>query len=582
MRDRDPASTFSTILAAQAQDIPDELVYIFLRDGETDEQRMTYRELNRRAAGFATSLAAAVEPGGRALLILPPGLDYVAALFGCFHAGVVAVSAAPPHPARLHRTLPRLLAIAEDAEAHCVLTTPEIKEIAEPFLGDAGQALSQAPWLTETTEGDLREHDWGSQPRPRSELAFLQYTSGSTNTPRGVMLTHQHLVGMCCMISEAWELTLGRDLGFNWLPPYHDMGLISVLQPTIDGGASILTSPLSIMKHPLRWLKGISRYKVTTSGGPNFAYDLCVERFNEADCEGLDLSSWDIAANGSEPVRASTLDAFDKCFAPYGFKRQAFFPCYGLAEATLLVTGIPRGQEPTIKEFSARALERGEVTTGTPGDTTTLVGCGSPYDGHLVAIVDPETLERCRPGRVGEIWVAGWSVTEGYWHRTQETGEAFGFTITGEPGESRYVRTGDLGVQVDGELFVVGRIKDILILNGRNIHPHDIELSAETAHPLLRRHCSAAFGIDGPLSSRFGVVIEVNASDVGSANNDVLSAVRHKIAADLDLQVDLVALCMPRSVPKTTSGKVQRGLCQKLLRDGELELAGEWRRNGGA
>lgn len=577
MPDQFPGGTFSSILAARTQAIPEELAYIFLRDGETDEERMSYRELNRRAAGFASSLVESVEPGGRALLLLPPGLDYVAALFGCFHAGVVAVSAAPPHPKRLHRTLPRLLAIAADAEAHCVLTTPEIKAIAGPFLVDAEQPLARAPWLTETVEGDLREEDWGCEPRPSSELAFLQYTSGSTNQPRGVMLTHDHLVGMCRMISRSWELTPERDLGFNWLPPYHDMGLISVMQPIFDGGASVLASPLSIMKRPMRWLEGMSRFGATTSGGPNFAYDLCVERFDSDECQDLDLSKWEIAANGAEPIRASTLDAFVECFGPYGFRRTTFFPCYGLAEATLLVTGIPKRQPPVVKALSARALERHEARPALPGDSTTLVGCGAPDDDHLVAIVDPETFTRSPAGRVGEIWVSGPSVTPGYWRRPEETEAVFGFAIAGDPERVSYVRTGDLGLVLDGELFVVGRIKDLLILNGRNIHPHDIELSAESAHELLRTHCSAAFPVDDDLSSRVGVVVEANPLD-GIDPAEVLSAVRRKVAVDLDLQVELVALCQPGAVPKTTSGKVQRGVCQTLLRDQELEPIAEWRR----
>lgn len=577
----DPAlgGTFSSILASRTRSIPDELAYIFLRDGETDEERVSYREFNRRAAGFASSLVEAVEPGGRALLLLPPGLDYVAALFGCFHAGVVAVSAAPPHPKRLHRTLPRLLAIADDAQAHCVLTTPEIKSVAEPFLGDTQQPLARAPWLTETTEGDLRENEWGSDPRPNSEIAFLQYTSGSTSQPRGVILTHDHLVGMCRMLSVTWKLTPERDLGFNWLPPYHDMGLISVMQPIFVGGASVLVSPLSIIKRPMRWLKGISRFGATTSGGPNFAYDLCVERFNPAECEDLDLSSWEIAANGAEPIRASTLDAFVECFGRFGFRRTAFFPCYGLAEATLLVTGIPKEQPPVVMAVSAKGLEQHEVRDASPGDSTTLVGCGAPDKDHLVAIVDPETLARCPAGRVGEIWVSGPSVTPGYWRREQETSEVFGFTIAGETERDRYVRTGDLGMQMDGELFVVGRIKDLLILNGRNIHPHDIELAAESAHELLRTHCSAAFALDGELSSSVGVVVEINPFD-GADLDVVMSAVRRNIAAELDLQVDLVALCHPGVVPKTTSGKIQRGLCQTLLHNRELEPAAEWRRDG--
>jgi acyl-CoA synthetase (AMP-forming)/AMP-acid ligase II len=266
MRNRpSEGSTFSTILASRAHATPDDLVYIFLRDGETDEERMTYRELHRGAAAIACTLVGAVSPGARALILMPPGLDYVVALFGCFHAGVVAVSATPPHPKRLQRTLPRLLAIAADADAHCVLTTKEIKDVAEPFLGDTQTPLAEVPWLTEQIEGDLRLDEWGTQPQLSSDLAFLQYTSGSTREPRGVMLSHDHLVGMCRMLSKAWRLTPERDLGFNWLPPYHDMGLISVMVPVYVGTASVLTSPLSIIKRPMRWLEGISRYKATTT-----------------------------------------------------------------------------------------------------------------------------------------------------------------------------------------------------------------------------------------------------------------------------------------------------------------------------
>lgn len=578
MSDQFAASTFSSILAERARSIPDELAYIFLRDGERDEERMSYRELNRKAAGFATSLGEAVEPRGRALLLLPPGLDYVAALFGCFHAGVVAVSAAPPHPKRLHRTLPRLLAIANDAQAHCVLTSPEIKGIAEPFLADADQSLARVPWLTATTEGDLHEEHWGSDPRPSSELAFLQYTSGSTSRPRGVMLTHGHLVGMCRMISRSWELTPERDLGFNWLPPYHDMGLISIMQAVFDGGASVLASPLAIMKRPMRWLEGVSRYGATTSGGPNFAYDLCVERFDPVECEGLDLSRWEIAANGAEPVRSSTIDAFCECFGPYGFRRSAFFPCYGLAEATLMVTGVAKHAAPVVRELSTSALERHEACPAQPGDSTTIVGCGAPDEDHLVAIVDPDTLQRCPVERVGEIWVSGPSVTPGYWQREQETAEVFNYTIAGEQDGARYVRTGDLGVVLDGQLFVVGRIKDLLVLNGRNIHPHDVEHAAESAHELLRTHCSAAFPLGDDLSTNVAIAVEINPAN-GTNLDVVMSAVRRSIATELDLQVDQIVLCQPGAVPKTTSGKVQRGLCQTLLGNGELEVVAEWRRS---
>lgn len=565
------AETFGLILRERAERHPEERAFVYLRDGETDEETLSYGELHERACRFGSALERSVEAGARALLLMPPDLDYVAALFGCFYANVVGVSAAPPHPKRLHRTLPRLLAIAADADPACVLTTPAIRDAAAGMLVE-GQPLSGALWLTE---------DDGEAAVPRrtasggSELAFLQYTSGSTGDPRGVQLSHANLISNCGMIGEAFDLRLGRDLGFSWLPPYHDMGLIGgILQPVFHGGCSVLTSPLAILKRPMRWLEGISRYRATTSGGPNFAYDLCTARFEPDRAGELDLSCWRVAFNGAEPIRPRTLDDFSERFGRFGFRQAAFLPCYGLAEATLMVTAAGHEEPPASASLDSRGVEGGRGVPAAPGEKATrLIGCGTPAPPHELAIVDPRRLRRCGPGRIGEIWVAGPGVALGYWDRPEETEEVFGASIAGEPG-SRFLRTGDLGVVVDGQLYVVGRIKDMLIVNGRNIYPQDIEQSAEAAHDSLRAHCSAAFGAEGDGGTELTIVMEVDGPD-GVDGEEVAAAVRRRVARDLDLRLDAVVLCTEGSVPKTTSGKVQRRLCRTQAAEGTLAVVAE-------
>jgi acyl-CoA synthetase (AMP-forming)/AMP-acid ligase II len=566
------------VLARRAAIAPDDLAYIYLHDGETDEERITYGDLHRRASIVAAALTDKVAAGSRALILMPPGLDYVAAVFGCLHAGMVGVSATPPHPKRLNRTLPRLLAIAADADAECVLTTPAIKAAAEPLLGE-GDPLSAAVWVSADQRGEAQAGEWGVDPRPRDALAFLQYTSGSTADPRGVVLTHDHLMLMCEIIGGLSDLRLGRDFGFSWLPPYHDMGLIGgVLQPVYHGGACVMTSPLTVMKRPMRWLEGISRYRATTSGAPDFAFDLCIRQFDPAKADELDLSSWAVAFNGAEPIRSSTLEAFAATFEPFGFQRSAFLPCYGLAEATLLVTGVRRDAPPTVRRLASAALEQGRVSEPAQDEPgTSVVGCGAPWTDHEIAIVDPDTHRRCEPDRVGEIWVAGPSVAAGYWRRPDDTAASFAASLAGSKADARpFLRTGDLGAVIDGELFVLGRLKDLIILNGRNLHPHDLEASAESAHAAVRPHCSAAFDVPSDGSTRIALVMEIDAGDE-PAGATVIDAVRRRVAAALDVHLDRVTLCAPGSVPKTTSGKIQRRLCRKLLEPQELDVVAEWR-----
>jgi acyl-CoA synthetase (AMP-forming)/AMP-acid ligase II len=560
--------TFAEALAARADDAPDALAFTFLDENGVEQEAMTYGALQARSAAIAGILEERLAVDERALLLLPPGLDYVAALFGCFQAGVVAVSAPPPQPRQLERTLPRLLAIGADAAVGAVLTTGPLTA-PPPGVVPEGHALARAPWLTvdAAREGDATAPARAREP---ADLAILQYTSGSTADPRGVMLTHGNLLVNSALIAQRLGSSTA-DRGFIWLPPYHDMGLIGgILQPVYAGFECVLTSPLTVVKRPERWLEGISSRRATISGGPNFSFDLCVRRIGPEARERLDLSSWEVAFNGAEPIRAGTLEAFATAFAPCGFRREAFFPCYGLAEATLMVTAGERDEPTTTRRFDARALEGGRAEP-VAGGGVELVGCGGPDAEHELAIVDPETLLRCEPGRIGEVWVAGPSVARGYLGHGDETARTFGAQIAGEVSGQRFLRTGDLGFSSDGELFIVGRIKDLLVVHGRNLHPHDVEVVAESADERLRPHSSAVFALgDSALGDeRVGIVAELtDASAAGAA----IAALRREVGTRLGLDLELVVLCERGSVPKTTSGKVQRRLCRSLLLRGELNV----------
>jgi acyl-CoA synthetase (AMP-forming)/AMP-acid ligase II len=569
-------ATFAEVLIARAEALPDKTAFIFLHEGE--EQRLSFGALRDRALGVAARLRGSLAPGSRALLLYPPGLDYVTAVFACFHAGVVGVSAYPPHPRRLARTLPRLYAIAADADVDAVLTTGALRDVARALLPE-DTPLSRAAWLA--TDGVDRAGDGVAHERPEpAEPAFLQYTSGSTADPRGVIVSHRNLLDNSDVIRRAFGLT-EHTVGVIWLPPYHDMGLIGgILQPVYLGSTCVLMSPGTFVMHPLRWLDAISRYRATASGGPDFAYGLCLRRIDPAERAHLDLSSWEVAFNGAEPVRAGTLRAFADAFAPHGFRASAFVPCYGLAEATLMVSARRRDAAPTLTPFATAALQTGRAVPAAEGPrASVLVGCGTAQAGHEIAIVDPRLRRRCTPGEVGEVWVTGPSVAAGYWRRPRETADVFAARLADEPHAGPFLRTGDFGFEHAGELYVVGRLKDVLILNGRNYQPGDVEALAEAADERLRRHRSAAFTLDVDGAPRLALVAE--ARDAGADGlADAMRAVRRGVADGLGLQVHTIAVCAPGSVPKTTSGKIQRLLCRSQYLDGELAVVAESRLDG--
>jgi len=564
------SGTIVSILRTQASRCPDRCIYTFLADEEGGIADCTYQELDLRARSIAATLQGLCAPGERALLLYAPGLDYIAGFLGCLYAGVIAVPAYPPDPFRLTRTLPRLQSMVADAQATIALTTTPILNLGEMIFQMAPD-LAALRWIaTDTIPPDVAQA-WRDPSVTPDSLAFLQYTSGSTGTPRGVMLSHANLLHNSRMIGRALALT-PQSVAVLWLPPYHDMGLIGgILQPLLVGFHVVLMSPLSFLQQPYRWLKAVSDYKATIAGGPNFAYDLCVRKITPDDRSALDLSSWNVAFNGAEPVRHETLDRFAAYFAPCGFRRQAFQPCYGLAEATLFVSGGAQAGGPRYLSVSKTALahNRVEIASQSDKDAQILVSCGHVQPDEEIVIVDPESCSRVQSNSIGEIWITGPSVARGYWQKPDETHETFDAHLA--DGRGPFLRTGDMGFLHDNQLYITGRIKDLIIIRGRNHYPQDIELTVERSHPALRPGCCAAFSIDVNGEERLAVVQEVDTRK-NPDPRDIVQAIRRAVAEEHDLQLYAVALIKPHTIAKTSSGKIQRRTCRDEYLNGKLDL----------
>jgi acyl-CoA synthetase (AMP-forming)/AMP-acid ligase II len=455
--DFEPASIVD-VLRWRALHHPNKRAFTFLTDGETQEISITYEELDCRARAIGALLQSFVSPGENILLLYPPGLDYIAGFFGCMYSGVIAVPGNPPDPMHLDRTLPRLLAILKDIQAAVVLTTSPILSLAE-FLFDKAPDLGALQWMATDTVASGIEYSWNPPRLSPDSLAFLQYTSATTRRPKGVMVSHGNLLHNSSLISHGFAMTL-NDVSMTWLPPYHEMGLIGgILQPIRCGITSILMSPIDFLQKPLRWMQAISRYQATVSGGPNFAFDFCVQNVTLDQRDTLDLSNWNTAYSVAEPMQVETMDRFAAFFEPCGFKREAFFPCYSLAEGTLIVSGGEKYAPPVLCSVEASALERNEIVPAFSGveNTRTLVSCGKNLGGQRIAVVDAKTLTLCPPNRVGEIWISGPSVALGYWNQPEVTEKTFQAYLL-DTGEGPFLRTGDLGFIKDAELYICGRL----------------------------------------------------------------------------------------------------------------------------
>jgi acyl-CoA synthetase (AMP-forming)/AMP-acid ligase II len=586
-----PVPGLLEVLERRAAVHPDRLAYTFLVDGEKEEAQLTYAELDRRVRAVARFLSREGATGKRALLLFPPGLDYIVAFLGCLRAGVTAVPAYPPDPFRLDRTLPRLRAIVADAAPRFALTNAAILELASSLLADE-EGFTSLDWLaTDTVVGtDEGEAGSGGAWPAEDALAFLQYTSGSTGQPRGVALTHGNLIANLETIARCVGIS-PDDCVVSWLPPYHDMGLIgALLSPLYAGARLVFLSPLHFLQKPRRWLDAVSRYRATITGGPNFAYELCLRKVAAEVRAGLDLSALEVAFVGAEPVRSSTLARFAVTFAPCGFRRAAFFPCYGLAEATLLVTGGRRMGGYQAQSIDRHAYEQDEVRVSYEGSRTSLelVGCGHAAPGVELRVVEPETCRPCATGEVGELWVSGPSVAHGYWAREAETEATFGAELVAaeqEPDATRtFLRTGDLGfLDEQGELFVAGRRRDLIIVRGRNHYPQDIEATVEMSHAQLRPGGCVAFAVaserddggDEGTSERLVVVAELARSTADEVDFEkVLRAIQRAVTEMHGVRIHDLVLVPPGTVPKTSSGKVQRSACRAEFLAGRLPLLG--------
>ncbi len=561
----------SEILLCRAGSQPDQLAYCFLRNGEVEEGRLTYRDLHLQASILAGALVqGGFEAGDRALLVLPQSLDYVVALFACFYAGIIAVPAYPPvRP----NHVARLASVSQACEAKLILT---IRETLHVF-GGAFAASPVLSLLGSFAVDEIRRNagdGCGPVEMAPQSPALLQYTSGSTGAPKGAVVTHANIMANQEIIRIAYG---ARPPGVivSWLPLFHDMGLIfGLMHPLFLGTPGYIMPPLAFLQKPFRWLAALSRYQAQMSAAPNFAYDLCVTTTSETERAKLDLSHWKVAFNGAEQVRASTLERFAAAFAPCGFDPEAAHPCYGMAESTLMASGGHDDGLPRIAVVDREVLDatgRAVAVPATDGKARRIVSCGRPRGEARLIIVDPESCEPCKTGQVGEIWLAGPHIVDGYWKHAETASTFRAWTTTGE---GPFLRTGDLGfVDDDGEVFITSRLKDLIVIRGRNYAPNDIEQAVERAHPHIRENGVAAFNIPGRPGGSLAVAAEIRKEAAPHLDGAaVLGCVRAAISNEFDLRLDKLVFVRRGKLPRTTSGKVQRSACQRNFLEGSLAL----------
>lgn len=552
----------SQLLSIWAALKPDSPAYSFIKSVPAEITGLTYRELDERVNHVAAWLAIRTRLGDRVILALPPGLEFVQAFLGCLRAGCVAVPICPPSPSRA--AVPQDSVIA-DSRSSLGITMRVTREI---LTGDTKRcpAACELPWACFDEfdfDADLEAPAWAEPSQSPGDLAVLQYTSGSTGKPKGVMLTHRNIMANSRVIGECFQYH-SESNGLSWLPPYHDMGLIGgVIQPLLAGFHIRLMSPLHVLQQPLRWLQAISSERITISGGPNFIFESCLLRVPESALKDLDLSCLDVMFCGAEPIHAETLRSFARRFSVCGFKESAFLPCYGLAESTLMVTGKRHRTGLTI-------------CRGIADSTSEVVSCGQSFQKHQTRIVDPLRKTELPEGEVGEIWTSGPSVSSGYWQQPDATIRRFGQRLPGDT--NRYLRTGDLGFVMCGELYLRGRQDDLIIIRGVNHYPSDIEDTVVNASSVLATGGCVAFPDPGDKSALV-IVAELTRTayrewksrDCIEAETRLIQlAVREAVTRTHRLKASVVLLVRPREVPKTTSGKVRRQLCR------ERYCAGEW------
>ncbi|WP_392535598.1 AMP-binding protein [Nostoc sp. C117] len=543
--------------------------YTFLKDGETETEYLNYQQLEQKARAIGAYLQSLNAYGTRVVLLYPPGLEFIAGFFGCLYAGAIAVPTYLPRP---DQTLNRLDAIVTDAEAELAFTTTALVNYLQSRFAENPKLVALKLIATDNIT-NIIDADWHQPEINTDTLAFLQYTSGSTGAPKGVMISHGNIMHNLAMNAACNDLHSSSPT-ITWLPFSHNTGMLTgVVQPLYSDFPVIILSPLDFLQKPLRWLMAISQYKGVLSLAPNFAYDLVCLRTTPSERAKLDLSCWELAASGAEPIRAETIERFVTTFSPYGFRREAFTVAYGMAESVVSISGGSKHKPVVILDIDKAAFEQNRVLVMTNADETTkkIVGCGRTLLDQKIVIVNPESLTQCQTGKVGEIWISSPSVAQGYWKNQSATEETFAAYLT-DTGSGPFLRTGDLGFLHDGELFVTGRLKDLIIIRGRNYYPQDIEFSVENCHPALQANCSAAFSIELESEERLVITQELKQTHLDNVDfNEVTTAIRQAVSKYHNLPIYAVLLLKPGTIPKTSSNKVKRHACRVGFLNESLE-----------
>ncbi len=567
--------TLTELLDKRVAQFSDRVAYVY-EDEKGNTSELTCRQLRDRSLAVASQLSKQADVGDRALLVYPPGLDFISSFFGCLYAGILPVPATYPKP---RRPLPRADIIAMDCQPKLVLTHSSVLEGLN--LEEQSPYLANVPWEATDILDESSAKEFVPIERTSQDLAFLQYTSGSTLEPRGVMVSHQNILHNLESIRVGFEMAPAEEndhapVGVFWLPAYHDMGLIGgILCPIYVGVTSYLLAPNTFLRQPGRWLELISETKAEISGAPNFGYELVMQKTTPAEREKLDLQNWRLAFCGAEPIKLETLQDFATAFSASGFRQDAYYPCYGMAEVTLLVTGGRGPAEPKVL-----FIDRGQLANhkAIPVESShelaqAVVGCGVSLDGQTIRIVEPRTRQVLPDGDVGEIWVRGGSVACGYWNQEDLNQETFRATLADEEPEE-FLRTGDLGFIWEENIFVTGRLKDLIIIRGRNHYPQDIEHTVRQAHNAVDQ--GAAFSVVEDQQEQLVVVHQIRRESRKADMDEVLQAIRKSIVSEHELDPSHILLIRPVSLPMTTSGKVQRNRCREQFLAGELAVVSEW------
>jgi acyl-CoA synthetase (AMP-forming)/AMP-acid ligase II len=553
---------------------PGRRAFVFLENGVDESAVLTLADLDRRARAIAVRLSELAAPGARVLLSYPPGLDFVTGFFGTLYAGMIAVPVAPVDGDTNEVKRSRIESIAQSAAPDALLTSAAAVDQVKKMLADAGRLCGLHVVAGDEVPDDIASQ-WTRPDIGPSTVAYLQYSSGSTGLPKGVILKHSSVLHNLDLITEnGQDDPAGRATFISWLPIFHDMGLISgVVEPIYAGFDAVLMPPVAFVHRPFSWLRAISDVGRASGAAPNFAYEMCARRSRPDQRAQLDLSGWAIALVGAEPVRARTMRLFAETFAPCGFRPETLYPSYGLAESTVMVSGGPVGRGAVTHAFDAQALTAGQVRLAGPGvKERELVGCGEIQPSVTVVITRPGSDVPCEQDEVGEILVSSRSVGDGYWDQPAETERTFRGRVRGH-GERDFLRTGDLGFVFGDQLFVTGRLKDVVIVDGHNHYPHDIELTVSTSHPAVREGFCCALSVDEGDAERLVVLAEVSFRQLKSpdADREVATAIRRAVTAEHGIAVSDVVLLRMGTLPFTSSGKIQRLECRARYQSGSFD-----------